>query len=615
MIRLISVKNFRSIQNNVIPIEEITTFVGKNDAGKSNILRCLNLFFNGETDQRTPYEFGADFNINAKVRKQRAKEIVIELGLKLPKSYRRPGHPDTVYWKKVWRESGEHKDAEEIKYCTIKNNLFTKKLELPSRSKIKSLLDNINFIYIPAIKDKNFFIELQGKIYDILAQSVESGLHSSAYGFEMKIQEEFSELIGEIDNTFNNSNSVALPKNLRGIFEALEFNSDKIPLSRRGDGIKIRHIPAILRFIGNKSGNKHKQLITPQIWGFEEPENNVEFFSCFDLNEQFIDAAKHNIQVILTTHSPAIYNIGDAVKDIPNIKVTRFHVSKCDSSGSTELEIIDDYSLHQNIGFIPLIAPIIAETEKKWKLEKENQSASIERLEQELKRNTKHRIFIEGKSDGAIFKKAFETYAPGLMDQIHFELSDNSSANSATDNAKAFHLIHKHNNEDNKLKGVLILDNDSEGIKCKNNFHEFINHTSSNVKTFVLKKPKEIYTLIDDGFKISADLERCLPNEIWQHALTQKWLKKRQANSEKFTENKISEIFDLQENPDDIINRYDEFSQTLINYEFSDKGKEKVSKYISKLSAIEIKRNGILKNFEDITDDIAKHIGYDVLKQ
>ncbi|MGQ6388546.1 AAA family ATPase, partial [Serratia sp. IR-2025] len=106
MIRLISVKNFRSIQNNVIPIEEITTFVGKNDAGKSNILRCLNLFFNGETDQRTPYEFGADFNINAKVHKQRAKEIVIELGLKLPKSYRRPGHPDTVYWKKVWRESG-----------------------------------------------------------------------------------------------------------------------------------------------------------------------------------------------------------------------------------------------------------------------------------------------------------------------------------------------------------------------------------------------------------------------------------------------------------------------------------------------------------------------------
>ena len=107
MIRLISIKNFRSIQTQVAPIEEISTFVGQNDAGKSNILRGLNLFFNGETDHKTEYNFKSDFNINAKTYKQRAKEVTIELGLKLPKSYRREGFPDTVYWKKVWREGGE----------------------------------------------------------------------------------------------------------------------------------------------------------------------------------------------------------------------------------------------------------------------------------------------------------------------------------------------------------------------------------------------------------------------------------------------------------------------------------------------------------------------------
>jgi AAA15 family ATPase/GTPase len=136
MIWLISIKNFRSIQTQVAPIEEITTFVGQNNAGKSNILRALNLFFNGVTDHKKSYNFKSDFNINAKTYKQRAKEVINELGLKLPKTYRRDGLPDTVYWKKVSREGGEHTASEEIKYCTIKNNQFTKKTDFLARSKI-----------------------------------------------------------------------------------------------------------------------------------------------------------------------------------------------------------------------------------------------------------------------------------------------------------------------------------------------------------------------------------------------------------------------------------------------------------------------------------------------
>lgn len=45
MIRQITITNFRSVNKQSFYAEEITTFVGKNDAGKSNILRALNLFF------------------------------------------------------------------------------------------------------------------------------------------------------------------------------------------------------------------------------------------------------------------------------------------------------------------------------------------------------------------------------------------------------------------------------------------------------------------------------------------------------------------------------------------------------------------------------------------
>ncbi len=610
MIRLISIKNFRSIQTQVAPIEEITTFVGQNDAGKSNILRGLNLFFNGVTDHKTPYNFKSDFNINAKTYKQRAKEVIIELGLKLPRTYRRDEFPDTVYWKKVWRESGEHTASEEIKYCTIKNNRFTKKKDFPPRSKIKSLLENINFIYIPAIKDKNFFIDLQGKIYDVLAQTAESDLHSSANSFETKIQNEFTELLKAIDSTFNNHNSISLPQNLRSIFETLEFNSNNIPLSRRGDGVKIRHIPSMLRFIGDKSGNRHKTLITPQIWGFEEPENNVEFSSCFALNKQFIEAAKNNIQIILTTHSPAIYNIGEGIEDIPNLKATRFHVSKCEDSGSTELSIIDDENLHEKLGFMPLIAPIIAEQEKKWFLEKSKQAEIISSLKNELTTHKKHRIFIEGKSDKGIFSKVIDVYTPELASSVHFDLQGNNCANSATDKAKAFHLVQKHNKEQHKLKGALILDNDDAGNECKKLIDDFLkgSKTPKNINVTLLPKPPQVYNLVKKGFNVVADLETCLPEHIWKHALSKGWLEEKESLAKKFTKNKVTELFDSKQDPDELINEQTTFHQLLINYSFTDKGKEGLSKYITSLSKEELMEKQTLEHFKPLFEKINSFI-------
>ena len=610
MIRLISIKNFRSIQTQVAPIEEITTFVGQNDAGKSNILRGLNLFFNGETDHKTPYNFKADFNINARTYKQRAKEVIIELGLKLPRTYRRDGFPDTVYWKKVWREGGEHTASTEIKYCTIKNNRFTKKTDFPARSKIKSLLENINFIYIPAIKDKDFFIDLQGKIYDVLAQTAENELHSSANNFQAKIQKEFTELLTAIDSTFNNNNSITLPQNLRSIFETLEFNSNNIPLSRRGDGVKIRHIPSMLRFIGDKSGNRHNTLITPQIWGFEEPENNVEFSSCFELNKQFIEAAKNNIQIILTTHSPAIYNIGEGVENLTNLKATRFHVSKCEDTGSTKLSIIDDEILHQQLGFMPLIAPIIAVQEKKWFEEKEKQSRIIDSLNIELTTHKQHRVFIEGKSDKGIFSKVVEVYNPKLLDKIYFDLQGNNCANSATDKAKAFHLVQKHNKEQYKLKGYLILDNDDAGNECKKIIDDFLkeNPTQKNIRISLLPKPPQVYNLVKKGFNVVADLETCLPEHIWIHALENGWLEEKGALTNKFTNSKMAELFNAKKDPDEFINEQTDFHQILINYTFTVDGKERLSKYLNSLPKEVLLENKTLENFRELFEKIENFI-------
>ena len=37
-------------------------FVGMNDVGKSNVLKALNLFFNGQTDYNVDFDFKKDFS-------------------------------------------------------------------------------------------------------------------------------------------------------------------------------------------------------------------------------------------------------------------------------------------------------------------------------------------------------------------------------------------------------------------------------------------------------------------------------------------------------------------------------------------------------------------------
>ena len=148
MITNISIRNFRSIDRLEIGTKSITSFVGANDAGKSNILRALNLFFNGKTDAEMLFDFPRDFNQFAIVPTRKAKQIEITITFLLPVGYRRNGFVDEVIWKKVWRRDGLYSQGEVRKYADEK--------DLLSRSKISTMLDRIKYSYVPAIKDRDF---------------------------------------------------------------------------------------------------------------------------------------------------------------------------------------------------------------------------------------------------------------------------------------------------------------------------------------------------------------------------------------------------------------------------------------------------------------------------
>ena len=57
VLKRIHIKNFRSIVDATIELDDFNFFVGKNDSGKSNVLKAINLFFNERTDYDTPFKF------------------------------------------------------------------------------------------------------------------------------------------------------------------------------------------------------------------------------------------------------------------------------------------------------------------------------------------------------------------------------------------------------------------------------------------------------------------------------------------------------------------------------------------------------------------------------
>ncbi len=84
LISQIEIKGFRSIRSvKLSGLDNFTAFAGLNNSGKSNVLRALNVFFNGETDEGKPLIFDKD----SFRPKKRAKQISIAVAFSLPDNF------------------------------------------------------------------------------------------------------------------------------------------------------------------------------------------------------------------------------------------------------------------------------------------------------------------------------------------------------------------------------------------------------------------------------------------------------------------------------------------------------------------------------------------------
>ena len=149
LISEIQIKGFRSIRDSHLSgLGDFTSFAGLNNSGKSNILRALNAFFNGETDSRQALNLDLDY-YRPDLRKKKAKRISIGVKFSLPGQFKfRKGLQGVAkflgnkpFWiTKEWTRS-------EIVPTYYLND--SDKLNLEDRQKIDQFLQLINFRYIP----------------------------------------------------------------------------------------------------------------------------------------------------------------------------------------------------------------------------------------------------------------------------------------------------------------------------------------------------------------------------------------------------------------------------------------------------------------------------------
>jgi predicted ATP-dependent endonuclease of OLD family len=485
-INKIVIKYFRSVYNlNFENISEtLTVFTGKNDVGKSNILRALNLFFNGETDVSEKILFERDFSkIRKKEIKEKSKErqlISIAIEFKSPSSY--ASLPRTFWVTKIFDRYNQIQ-------IILDNTIPTR-----SQASVTRFLNSIEYTYIPAIKDKDTFNQVLNKLKTNLPDFADNLLSD----FNKKIKAYGSDLRFDLKSKINLSPYLTLPSTMQELLVSLDFSIDDdiitTSLSQRGDGIRCRFIPAIMNYIAINSKKLH-------IWGLEEPENSLEFIRSSELEKTIEKEYSKHAQIFATSHSPAF--VGDIPEDAKKLiyLLTRNSDGKVSEKLINRDLLIDDnkIELSKELGYMELQKDLA----NCLRLSQEKVYATQKKLEEIYKSLSKKTniLLVEGETDEMYIKKAMKLYDISGFDVFWVGQNIDGKAKFGGDESLQ-QVQNALEYNDQFLEGkkiILLYDFDSKKRDLtKNNL--YVRSTVKNNNESIFKKGIENLLVLPDNF-------------------------------------------------------------------------------------------------------------------
>lgn len=509
----IKIKNFRSLVDAEIYPTNYTVLAGPNDSGKSNVLRALNLFFNQQTDVGQSLVFDLDYSQQAAIRANRAKQIEIELEFTPPSNYT-DNHP--VVWKKVWRAGSTSPFSD--------NFQMVGGGEFSPRSKTEFWVRQIGYEYVPAIRGKEFFAILKRRLHNTLAETIASRLASASGGFLGNIRKEVASIEQEAQRLFGLKTEFSLPSDLGSFFEILDLNTaDKhaaTPLQNRGDGIQGRHIPVILRFLAEQRKTNFARGKPPPetIWGYEEPENNLELAKQMEEAEEFFRNSD-SIQVMLTTHSPAFYGVTKV-----QAKANTWFAVRND--GCTEFQrSANTQTLDAGLGLMPFVEPYLKEAVR----QRTELMGQLKTLHSQSLHSDRAVLCLEGATDKQVLDAACQAlFGTSLPFEIVAKPGMGAGVGWAVGYATARAVL-----PDLSMKTAILFDDDDAGQQSREKLTQQLAAVdrSSRIKFFKVGKEKaddELRKVLQAGFQIPIALEEICGVAAWEHAEEKGWLEERQ---------------------------------------------------------------------------------------
>lgn len=464
-IEKIEIQYFRSIyRETILDLKSLNIITGKNDVGKSNILKALNLFFNNVTDAGVPFNFIDNFNLQRleEVRKESIKgKQYIQIKVTFCRGDRSEKTlPSRFTVTKKWLRNDSipsiiTDDLE--KKLTSENKRYNDR----SKSSLTTYLNRMNYIYIPAIKDKETFrfvlTLLRETIYNDKLLYDEQ-LQTSMTAIAARVTDAAKELNEEFELATGVKTRLTSPKNITELYHTMGVETgvgdETISLDRRGDGIRIRYLPSILHYISKNSSNNF-------IWGFEEPENSLEYTLALQMAKMFEETYCRSSMIFCTSHSPAFIGLEKSetatvfrcFREGQNTKIMRL-----DQAGS-------QLCMSEELGYIQLQTELFSEYKRKMEA-LEHIIYKKELLQKELQQMTVPVLYTEGITDVQILQTAWDKL---YNDTRPFELKSCNVLSEKDGSAAGCNVLKNFlctTQPDCSQIVIGLFDRDKEGIKA-----------------------------------------------------------------------------------------------------------------------------------------------------
>lgn len=407
-----TLENFRGYSNETINLDDFSTIVGKNDAGKSTILEAMEIFFD-EKSKIDKYDFNIHQNdkpvtltgvftdlpdfieletiattFKSEHLLDKNGNLILSVRFSAPNSKRKeflqanmPKDPifDNIHSLKIKDLKDKFKDIIEksvidkrksseirkVAFDSYNGEYLLKEIDINSpKEDMKSIVKAIHSTMpiFQLFKSDRVNSDKDSEVQDPVKAIINGALRDSQISNTLeKVKEEVNQSIEKgIENTKQKMREIdpELSKSISIKFDTLKwdkvfnfnvFTEGDVPLEKRGSGFRRLMLLSFFRAEAEKEITTNGRDI---IYAFEEPETSQHPNNQIQLIKSFILLSERKgTQIIITTHSPSIVSI------VPKNYISL--VTRTDGQGSIGKwedniqEIINELGIVPNLKLYP----------------------------------------------------------------------------------------------------------------------------------------------------------------------------------------------------------------------------------------------------------------------